>query len=58
MSKNVPNKTEKSFSPIGCAINDHGLYGLYDLYRRFMYNTSKYKVVDPAVRASIVDDLF
>ena len=23
------NKTEKSISPIGCAINDHGLYGLY-----------------------------
>ena len=23
------NKTEKSFIPIGCAINCHGLYGLY-----------------------------
>ena len=23
------NKTEKSFSPIGCPINDHGLYGLF-----------------------------
>ena len=23
------NMTEKSFSPIGCAINDHGLYGLF-----------------------------
>jgi len=25
----IKNKTEKSFSPIGCSINDQGLYGLY-----------------------------
>ena len=26
------NKTEKSFSPIGCSINDHGLYSLIGLF--------------------------
>ena len=39
--QNAITKTEKSFSPIGCGINDNVLYRIYGLYGLLCYKSEK-----------------